>query len=262
MNKNQLFAAFCAAACLTACFTGCTSERGTTSTADIEEAVTTPEDSDAETTTEAVTTTTAPDTTTTAETTATDAESDSDADTTTTAAETVSAANNIILTHITEGGEGLGVFHNLSGAIRGAIMKEHTDDYKNWKLDSFSGHAEEDDTVAEAAASFTYGDAAGFSVNGTVEVLPADDPDYPNKMYFHSDDVDAFPRFMNDNRGEARKAKFIIENSSDVYRMLDKNDPPEETAFSVSITVNTVTVRYSQDGTAYDTIHVTAASNR
>jgi ribonuclease III len=106
------------------------------------------------------------------------------------------------------------------------------------------------------------GSGEGFSVNGTVEVLPADDPDYPNKMYFHSDDVDAFPRYMYDNRGDAHRAKYIIENSSDVYMLLDKDNPPQETSFAVSVTVDSVTVRYSADGHAYDTIHVKAASNR
>ena len=47
----------------------------------------------------------------------------------------------------------------------------------------------------------------------------------------------------------------------------DTNSPTEpyalpETAFSISVTVDTVTVRYAADGSAYDTIHVTAASNR
>ena len=68
----------------------------------------------------------------------------------------------------------------------------------------------ENTTIDNAAATFTYSGGEGFSVNGTVEVLPADDPDYPNKMYFHSDDVDAFPRYMYDNRGDAHRAKYII----------------------------------------------------
>ena len=123
-------------------------------------------------------------------------------------------------------------------------------------------YVELDDTIDKAAATFTYGSGEGFSVNGTVEVLPADDPDYPNKMYFHSDDVDAFPRYMYDNRGDAYRAKYIIENSSDVYMLLDKDNPPQETSFAVSVTVDSVTVRYSADGHAYDTIHVKAASNR
>ena len=169
------------------------------------------------------------------------------------------AASNITLTHITEGGEGLGVFNEFSGNMRGEVMQQGSE-YKSWKLDAVSGHAEADDTIDNAAATFTYD--GGFSVNGTVEVLPADHPDYPNKMYFHSDDVDAFPRYMYDNRGQEHRAKYIIENSSDVYMLLDKNNPPEETSFSVSVTIDSVTVRYASDGSAYDTIHVTAASNR
>ena len=172
-----------------------------------------------------------------------------------------SSVSNIALTHITEGGEGLGIYNEFSGNIRGEVMQQGSV-YKNWTLDSMSGHAEADDTIEKASAVFTYSDTNGFSVNGTVEVLPADDPDYPNKMYFHSDDVDAFPKFMYDNRGDARRAKFIIENSGDVYMLLGKDNPPAETAFSISVTVDRVTVSYASDGSAYDTIHVTAASNR
>ena len=261
MSRIKICAAVLAAVCAAAVLSGCTSERSGDSTAEIAE-VTSEADSAAETEaeTEPVTEAVTEAETTEAETTETEAEPE-DAEATEPAEDSVPAVSNIILTHITEGGEGLGVFHNLSGSIRGEIMKDHAE-YKNWKLDKASGYAEENDTVKEAEASFTYGEKGGFSVNGTVEVMPADDPDYPNKMYFHSDDVDAFPRFMIDNRGEARKAKFIIENSGDVYRMLEKNDPPEEKSFSVSVTVDTVTVRYSADGSVYDTIHVTAASNR
>jgi hypothetical protein len=240
--------------CLTAAFCGCTSTRGESNTADTQEISSEAETEATEVTTEATTT---EDTTTVTETETTKLIIE-----TTAPDQQISAADsNIVLTHITEGGEGLGVFHQLSGNIRGTEMQNGAD-YKGWKLTAASGHAEADETIAEASASFTYGEAGGFSVNGTVEVLPADHPQYPNMMYFHSDDVDAFPKFMDDNRGEANRAKFIIENSSDVYRMLEKDDPPAETAFSVSVTVSAVTVRYAADGSAYDTIVVKAASNR
>lgn len=254
MKQRSALAVLCAAVCLAAALSGCTSERGSVSTADVEE-VTTAAETEAETTeTEATTTEAA----TTAEETDTTAP---ETGTTEPAKEAAPGDGNIFLTHITEGGEGLGVFNNTSGNVRGEVMQAGSV-YKSWKLVSASGKADEDDTVHEATAEFEYGDGAGFSVNGTVEVLPASDPKYPNKMYFHSDDVDAFPKYMDDNRGEENKAKFVIENSSEVYKMLDKDDPPAETAFSVSVTVSSVTVRYTEDGSAYDTIIVTAASNR
>ena len=159
------------------------------------------------------------------------------------------------LTHITEGGEGLGVFAADSDGIRGEEMTAGSE-YKSWKLESWSG------TPEDFTATFVCTDSAGFSVNGTVEVLPSSDKDAAGKMDFHSDDVDAFPRFMEDNRGEERKAKFVIENSSEVYKMLGKEDPPAENAFSVSVTISSVTVRYTSDGSARDTVKVTAASNR
>lgn len=163
--------------------------------------------------------------------------------------------SSVKLTHITEGGEGLGVFAADSEEIRGTEMTAGSE-YKSWKLESWSG------TPEDFTAVFVCTDSAGFSVNGTVEVLPADDKEAADKMDFHSDDVDAFPRFMEDNRGDARKAKFVIENSSEVYKMLGKEDPPAEKAFSVSVTITTVTVRFTSDGSARDTVRVTAASNR
>lgn len=175
--------------------------------------------------------------------------------------DTEAAASDIVLTHITEGGEGLGVFYEFSANIRGEVMQDGSV-YRNWILTRAYGHAEADDTADSATAEFEYGESGGFSVNGTVEVLPADDPDYPNKMYFRSDDADAFPRYMNDNRGEAHRAKYIIENSGDVYMLLDKDNPPAETSFAVSVTIDKVKVSYAADGHAYDVIHVTAASNR
>ena len=256
MAQKNKDAAILAAIMLAASVTGCTSER-TGSETDAEAVTSQTETETAETgaeteeTTGAVTEVTAEETAT--ETLATETTAPQD--------EIETAVDNITLTHITEGGEGLGVFYEFSGNIRGEVMQDGSS-YRNWTLTDVSGHAQADDTVDSAAAAFDYGDSAGFSVNGTVEVLPADDPDYPNKMYFHSDDVDAFPKFMYDNRGDARRAKFIIENSSDVYMLLGKDNPPEEKSFAVSVTVDSVTVRYAADGSAYDTIHVTAASNR
>ena len=256
MSQKKRAAVILAAMMLAAAMSGCSSERtGSESAEEISSAAET-EASETEAETEAET-----ETVTEATTTVTETE--------TLATETAApneeaeqeAASNVSLTHITEGGEGLGVYNEFSSNMRGEVMQEGSV-YKNWKLDSVIGHAEADDTVENAAATFVYGETGGFSVNGTVEVLPADDPDYPNKMYFHSDDVDAFPKFMYDNRGGDRRAKFIIENSTDVYMLLDKSNPPEETAFSISVTVDSVTVRYAADGSAYDTIHVTAASNR
>ncbi len=255
MLQKKRVAVMLAAVMLAAVMSGCTSERtGNDSVADTASSAAETETSDttkAAETTEPITEATT--TATTSETLATETTAASD--------DVVVEVSNITLTHITEGGEGLGVFNEFSGNIRGEVMQQGSV-YKNWTLDTVSGHAETDDTVDQVTAAFRYSDSKGFSVNGTVEVMPADDPDYPNMMYFHSDDVDAFPKFMNDNRGEARRAKFIIENSSDVYMLLDKDNPPAETAFSISVTVDTVTVRYAADGSAYDTIHVTAASNR
>ena len=249
-HKNSA-AALLAAVLLAAMLSGCSSDR-TESTAASEEISSSAETEAAET--ELETETTAEATTTALATEVIETE--------TTAVQTTAVeASNLTLTHITEGGEGLGAFNEFSSNIRGEVMQQGSE-YKNWKLESVAGHAEPDDTIDTATATFTYGSGEGFSVNGTVEVLPADDPDYPNKMYFHSDDVDAFPRYMYDNRGDAHRAKYIIENSSDVYMLLDKDNPPQETSFAISVTVDSVTVRYAADGNAYDTIHVKAASNR
>lgn len=262
MSQRKKAAVILSAVMLAAAMTGCSSERaeGDSTTENVSSAAETETSAAEESETEETQTETAIETE--------ETESVTEAETETIATETAAApdenavtASNIALTHITEGGEGLGLFNEFSGNIRGEVMQEGSA-YKNWVLDSVSGHAEPDDTIDEACAAFTYSDSNGFSVNGTVEVLPADDPNYPNKMYFHSDDVGAFPNFMYDNRGEAHRAKYIIENSSDVYMLLGKDNPPAETAFSISVTVDRVTVSYAADGSAYDTIHVTAASNR
>lgn len=257
MSQKNRAAAIFAAILLAAAVTGCTSERSGSETA-VEEVSSQTETDAAETeapeteaVTEAVTEAATEEPAT--ETLATETAAPQDEDD--------AAVSNITLTHITEGGEGLGVFYEFSGNIRGEVMQDGSA-YRSWTLDNVSGHAQADDTVDSAAATFNYSESDGFSVNGTVEVLPADDPDYPNKMYFRSDDVDAFPKYMYDNRGDARRAKYIIENSSDVYMLLGKDNPPEEKSFAVSVTVDSVTVRYASDGSAYDTIHVTAASNR
>lgn len=250
-HKNSA-AALLAAVLLAAVLSGCSSDRTEGGASSVSEVSSAAETETAES--ESETETTAEATTTVTETEVIETE-------TTAAPEHAPEASNLTLTHITEGGEGLGAFNEFSSNIRGEVMQQGSE-YKSWKLDSVSGHAEPDDTIDNAAATFTYSGGEGFSVNGTVEVLPADDPDYPNKMYFHSDDVDAFPRYMYDNRGDAHRAKYIIENSSDVYMLLDKDNPPQETSFAVSVTVDTVTVRYAADGHAYDTIHVKAASNR
>lgn len=252
MSQKKRAAALLAAILLAAVLSGCTSERtGSESAAETvssaEESSTTENDAGTEDVTEA---TTAPLAT---ETLATETAAVQN--------ETETTVSNIALTHITEGGEGLGVFNEFSANIRGEVMQNGSA-YKNWTLTNAVGHAEADDTIESAFAEFAYSESGGFSVNGTVEVLPADDPDYPNKMYFHSDDVDAFPRYMIDNRGDAHRAKYIIENSGDVYMLLDKDNPPEEKSFAVSVTIDKVKVCYSADGHAYDTIHVTAASNR
>ncbi|MCQ2407471.1 MAG: hypothetical protein MJ065_02950 [Oscillospiraceae bacterium] len=255
MNHTKRRALLCAALMLGA-LTACTSTRSG-GTADIKEMssaaessveTTAPESAAEETevTTEATTVTEAETTEAAAETTAEASQSDESS---------VQSDSSVKLTHITEGGEGLGVFAAESDGIRGEEMTAGSE-YKNWKLESWSG------TPEDFTATFVCTDSAGFSVNGTVEVLPSGDKDAPGKMDFHSDDVDAFPRFMEDNRGEDRKAKFVIENSSEVYKMLGKEDPPAENAFAVSVTISTVTVRYTSDGSARDTVKVTAASNR
>lgn len=255
MKQTRSLTAICFAFCLTAAFCGCTSTRGESNVAEVQEV-----SSEAETETETVTTEATTEAVTESTTSATET---TKLATETTAAEHTAepAESNIKITHITEGGEGIGIFHQLSGNVIGEEMHAGSE-YKSWKFQEGRGNADEHDNVKEAELTFAYALDGGFSVNGTVEVLPPDDPQYPNMMYFHSDDVDAFPKFMNDNRGEEKKAKFIIENSGAVYKMLDKDNPPAETAFSVSVTVSAVTIRYAADGSAYDSITVTAASNR
>ena len=261
MNHTKRRALLCAALMLGA-LTACTSERSG-GTADIKEMssaaessaqTTAPESSAEETevTTEATTVTEA-ETTEAPATTA--AESGSSDESSAAGENSAQSDGSVKLTHITEGGEGLGVFAADSDGIRGEEMTAGSE-YKSWKLESWSG------TPEDFTATFVCTDSAGFSVNGTVEVLPSSDKDAAGKMDFHSDDVDAFPRFMEDNRGEERKAKFVIENSGEVYKMLGKEDPPAENAFSVSVTISSVTVRYTSDGSARDTVKVTAASNR
>ena len=254
MSQKKRTAAVFAAFLLAAALSGCTSERTGTENLNAASETRAAETEAAETAEETETTTEATTAVTETEPVATETTAPNGDD-------VPDAVTNIALTHITEGGEGLGVFNEFSGNIRGEVMQQGSV-YKNWRLDSFSGHAEADDSVQNAEAEFVYAESGGFSVNGTVELLPADDPDYPNMLYFRSDDADAFPKYMYDNRGDARRARFVILNSRDVCMLLDKDYPPAETSFAVSVTVDRMTAAFSDDGSAYDTIHVTAASNR
>lgn len=129
--------------------------------------------------------------------------------------------------------------------------------YLNWTLESFDGVLADDArTVSSMDADFTY-DNGTLAVNGIVTVLSRDDPDNPNAMYLRVDNQGDFPYFTNDSRGRGR---YIIENSRDVFAMLELKEPPVDEQYEVAVSVS-VTKLHIHTGD-YDTIRVTAASKR
>lgn len=252
MKQKRTFAALCAALCLTAALCGCTSERDGSST-EIEEisSTTEPESTEPETTT-SETETTQTETETETDTTETETDTD-DGEETTTAAPKPAADGNTRLLWSERGLEAIGVL----GMGYGDDLKIG-DEYLGWKLDAFDGITNESgETAEEMNVDFTYNGT--LSVNGIVSVLPADDPDNPNMLYLRVDNQAEFPYFPADTR---ERGWFIIENSRDVFRMLELDDPPVASKYevAVSVTVTELHIHLRPDG--YDTIHVTAASKR
>lgn len=253
MKQKQIFAALCAALCMTSALCGCTSERDG-SNAEIEElsSAAETESTEPETTT-SETETTAAETETETETTATTTETNSDAETTTAAAAKPAGDGNTRLLWSERGLEAIGVL----GMGYGEDLKIG-EEYLGWKLDAFDGITDESgENVKEMDVDFTYNGT--LSVNGIVSVLPADAPDNPNMLYLRVDNQAEFPYFPADSR---ERGWFIIENSRDVFRMLELDDPPVTSKYevAVSVTVTELHIHLKPDG--YDTIHVTAASKR
>lgn len=249
MKQKQALAVLCAAACFTAVLSGCTSERNG-STAETGET-----SSAAETgVTEVTTAETAPETTvteteTTAETTDTTTETEPDAETMTVPADGSAGLIRILWSERgleAVGAEGEGYGEELTVGA----------EYLDWKLEAYDGSSS-GQSVAELNADFTYNGT--LSVNGIVSVLPADDPDNPNMLYLRVDNQADFPYFPSDTR---ERGWFIIENSGDVFKMLELDDPPVASKYevAVSVTVTELHIHLRPDG--YDTIHVTAASKR
>ncbi|MBR3448430.1 MAG: hypothetical protein IKH27_11570 [Oscillospiraceae bacterium] len=129
--------------------------------------------------------------------------------------------------------------------------------YLDWTLDSFDGVLEDDAlTVSSMDADFTYGTGT-LAVNGIVTVLSRDDPDNPNAMYLRVDNQGDFPHFTNDYR---ERGRYIIENSRDVFAMLELKEPPVDEQYEVAVSVSVTKLHIHTGG--YDTIRVTAASKR
>ena len=128
--------------------------------------------------------------------------------------------------------------------------------YLDWTLDAFDGVLSDDAaTVSTMDADFTYNGT--LAVNGIVTVLSRDDPDNPNAMYLRVDNHGDFPYFTGDGR---ERGRYIIENSRDVFPMLELKDPPVDEQYEVAVSVS-VTKLHIHTGN-YDTIRVTAASKR
>ncbi len=129
--------------------------------------------------------------------------------------------------------------------------------YLDWTLEAFDGVLSDDaQTVSSMDADFTYNNGT-LAVNGIVTVLSRDDPNNPNAMYLRVDNQGDFPYFTNDYRDRGR---YIIENSRDVFAMLELKEPPVDEQYEVAVSVS-VTKLHIHTG-AYDTIRVTAASKR
>ena len=128
--------------------------------------------------------------------------------------------------------------------------------YLDWTLDAFDGVLADDArTVSSVDADFIYNGT--LAVNGIVTVLSRDDPDNPNAMYLRVDNQGDFPHFTNDYR---ERGRYIIENSRDVFAMLELKEPPVDEQYEVAVSVS-VTKLHIHTG-SYDTIRVTAASKR
>lgn len=248
MKQKQVLAVLCAAVCFTAALSGCTSERNG-STAEIEEISSAAEtDVTAVTTTETEPKTTVTETETEPETTDTTAETDA----ATTTVPAVGAPDGLTRILWSErgleavGAEGEGYGEEL------AVGAEYLD----WKLEAYDGSSN-GQSVAELNADFTYNGT--LSVNGIVSVLPADDPDNPNMLYLRVDNQADFPYFPADTR---ERGWFIIENSREVFQMLELDDPPVASKYEVAVSVSVAELHIHLKPDGYDTIHVTAASKR
>ena len=132
------------------------------------------------------------------------------------------------------------------------------DTFLDWILDSFDGVLADDaKTVSSVDADFTY--SGTLAVNGIVTVLSKDDPDNPNAMYLRVDNQGDFPSFTNDYR---ERGKYIIENSRDVFAMLELPDPPVDEQYEVAVSVSVTKLHIHTGSGQYDKIRVTAASKR
>ncbi|MBP0968076.1 MAG: hypothetical protein J5722_10600 [Oscillospiraceae bacterium] len=130
--------------------------------------------------------------------------------------------------------------------------------YLDWKLESYDG------TLADSAQSVVSMDAdfsreSTLAVNGIITVLSKDDPDNPNAMYLRVDNQGDFPYFVTDFR---ERGRYIIENSRDVFAMLELADPPVEEQYEIAVSVSVTSLHIHMGQGQYDTIRVTAASKR
>lgn len=130
--------------------------------------------------------------------------------------------------------------------------------YLDWTLESFDG------TLADNAQSVVSMDAdfsrqSTLAVNGIITVLSKDDPDNPNAMYLRVDNQGDFPYFVGDFR---ERGRYIIENSRDVFAMLELPDPPVEEQYEIAVSVSVTSLHIHMGQGQYDTIRVTAASKR
>ena len=130
--------------------------------------------------------------------------------------------------------------------------------FLDWTLESFNGDLT-DDALSVTRMDADFSRAETRAVNGILTVLSKDDPNHPNAMLLRVDNQGDFPSFIRDYR---ERGKYIIENSRDVFAMLELKDPPvdEQYELAVSVSVSALHIHMSSD--EYDTIRVTAASKR
>ena len=130
--------------------------------------------------------------------------------------------------------------------------------YLDWTLESFDGILA-DNAQSVVAMDADFSRESTLAVNGVMTVLSKDDPNYPNAMLLRVDNQADFPYFVNDYR---ERGKYIIQNSRDVFAMLELTDPPVDEQYELSVSVSVSALQIHMGSGDYDTIRVTAASKR
>ena len=254
MNKRYMTAVLCAAVCLSGVLCGCTAAPESTPAAESSAA----SESSAESQEEPAAETTAPES--------------SEPETETSAPETEPESEPVVetvpeTTRVNKVDHDTKILASERGLEAVPINKADGygeelkvgDSYLGWKLEGFNGELDDSAVnVTRVDADFTYTEGT-LAVNGIVTVLPKDDPDNPNAMYLRVDNQGDFPWFPKDLR---ERGRYIIENSRDVFPMLELQDPPVDEKYEIAVSVTVSTLHIHAAPGCYDTIRVTAASKR